>query len=156
MIQLKTALILVVIHVVYYFVLQVISDFMRIGIVKNTPNKEISRLRTKHHVNIKTFQKNNQHFGFAWFKTVYLNENLFKRPKALLFTFYHELYHVEHKHKRNTLLLRALFSFIPVILALHWIPFVVIYISFAYYLYLTNERYEKNANAFASEKLQNN
>lgn len=152
MLELRTAIILVLIHLIYYAILQVFSDILRIGSVKNTPNKLISKLRTDHKVNIRTFKKNNNHFGFAWFKTIYLNESLFKKEKLLLFTFFHELYHVQNKHKRNTLLYRFVFSLTPVLLALtHWIVFFVIYTSFAYFLHKVNEDYEKEANNYAKQ-----
>ena len=149
-----TALILVLIHLIYYFILQVLSDIMRTMSIKNTPNKIISQLRTEYHIIIKTFQKNGTHYGFAWFKTIYLNENLFRSEKKLKYVFFHELYHVQHKHKRNTLLLRALFSFLPLLWMIGWMVFIPIYVSFAYFLYKTNERYEKEANEYANQMIQ--
>ncbi|MCE5332703.1 MAG: ImmA/IrrE family metallo-endopeptidase [Bacteroidales bacterium] len=153
MISLLTAIILVLIHLIYYFILQVLSDIMRTMSIKNTPNKIISQLRTEYHINIKTFQKNGTHYGFAWFKTIYLNENLFMSEKKLKYVFFHELYHVRHKHKRNTLFLRALFSFTPLILAINWMVFIPVYFSFAYFLYMVNERYENEANEFATKTI---
>ena len=155
MITLHTAIILVLIHLIYYFTLQVFSDLLRIGSVKNTPNATITKLRSRFKVNIRTFQKNNQHYGFAWFKTIYLNENLFNRPKALLFTFYHELYHVQYKHKRNTLLLRLAFSILPILLLLHLAVFTVIYILGAWIIYKYNERCETGANDYAKKMMEN-
>ena len=155
MIQLKTAITLVLIHLIYYSILQLFSDVLRAGSVKNTPNKLISKLRTDYHINIRTFKKNTAHFGFAWFKTIYLNESLFRNEKALMLTFFHELYHVQHKHKRNTLLLRLIFSFTPVILALtHWSLYLIIYISFAWLMFKVNENYEKKANEYAKQMTQ--
>lgn len=155
MLELKTTLTLVVIHLIYYSILQIFSDIIRMGSVKNTPNKLISKLRTDYHINIRTFKKNTAHYGFAWFKTIYLNESLFKNEKALLFTFYHELYHVQHKHKRNTLLLRLTFSFTPILLSfVHWSLFLLIYISFAWLMFRVNENYEKKANDYANQMTQ--
>lgn len=155
MISLQTAITLVLVHLIYYFILQMFSDFLRMGNVKNTPNKLITKLRSEYKINIKTFQKNNQHYGFAWFKTIYLNESLFRKEKALMFTFYHELYHVQHKHKRNTLLLRFGFSLTPIMLYFaYWPIFVLIYISFAYFMYKINERYEIKADNFANQTIK--
>ena len=155
MISLQSALILITIHLTYYFILQVRSDIVRMGLVKNTPNKIITKLRTEFKVNIKTFQKNNDHYGFAWFKTIYLNEKLFKSEKALRYTFYHELYHLRNNHKRNTLLFRFLFSLVPGILVFaHWAIFLIIYSSFAYFLYVVNERYEKGAWNYANQMIK--
>ena len=152
MLELKTALALVIIHLIYYSILQIFSDIIRMGSVKNTPNKLISKLRTDYHVNIRTFKKNTNHFGFAWFKTIYLNEALFKHDESLMNVFFHELYHVQHSHKRNTLLFRLIFSLIPLILSFaHWYIFFVIYISGAYFLHYINEQYEKQATNYASQ-----
>jgi hypothetical protein len=157
MISLKTAITLILIHLIYYFILQMFSDFLRIGSVKNTPNKLITKLRSQYKVQIKTFQKNNDHLGFAWFKTIYLNESLFRSEKVLMATFYHELYHVQHKHKRNTLLLRFEFSLIPILLIFHWSIFLITYVLFAWLIYKANEYYERKANEYANlmtEKLK--
>lgn len=155
MLELRTAIILVLIHLIYYSILQLWSDFLRIGSVKNTPNKLIAKLRTDYHINIRTFKKNNQHYGFAWFKTIYLNESLFRSEKLLMFTFFHELYHVQNKHKRNTLLFRFLFSLTPIVLVFaHWSIFILIYIAFAWSMYKINEIYEKKANQYAKQMIE--
>lgn len=155
MISIQTAISLVFIHLAYYATLQVFSDILRIGSVKNTPNKLIAKLRTQYKVNIRTFKKNNSHYGFAWFKTIYLNESLFKSEKLLMFTFFHELYHVQNKHKQYTLLGRFLFSLTPIVLVFaHWIVFTAIYSAFAYFLYYLNENYEKKANNYAKQMIE--
>ena len=150
MFSLKIALTVSLAHLVYYFYFQVISDMIRKGMTRNTPNKTISRLRTQYHVNIRTFQKNSNHYGFAWFRTIYLNENLFKNEKALLFTFHHEYYHLKHKHKRNILLQRLVFSFIPMLLMVHWIAFSAVYVFCAYGMEQIRLNYEKDANNYAN------
>ena len=154
MITLNTALILISIHLIYYSILQVFSDLMRIGSVTNTPNKIITKLRSQFKVKLLTFRKNTAHYGFAWFKTVYLNESLFRSEKALRFTFFHELYHVQRKHKRNTLLLRLAFSALPILLMLHWSVFTVIYILGAWMLYEYNEYCEKGADDYALKMIK--
>lgn len=152
MITAKTAIILIVIHLVYYFILQVFSDLMRMGSVKNTTNKLITKLRGEYKVNIRTFQKNTAHYGFAWFKTIYLNESLFRNEKALMFTFFHELYHVRRKHKAKTLFNRFVFSLSPAILIFsHWAVFLLVYCVHAYALYKINEQFEKGANEYATK-----
>lgn len=149
--QLKLAISLVIIHLCYYFYSQVWSDIIKRGMIHNNDNKIISALRTKYKVTIRTFQKNTNHFGFAWFKTIFLNENLFKKPKALLWTFYHEFYHLQHKHKRNLLLHRLLFSFLPLLIMIHWAAFIVIYIGAALLMEKIRKVYEKNANEYANK-----
>lgn len=154
MITLKTALILISIHLIYYSILQIFSDILRIGSVKNTPNKIITKLRSQFKVKLLTFQKNTAHYGFAWFKTIYLNESLFRNEKALRFTFFHELFHVQHKHKRNTLILRLVFSSLPILLLLHWAAFAVTYILGAWMLYKYNEHCEAGANDYARKMIK--
>lgn len=155
MITLPTALMLISIHLIYYFILQVVADLMRIGSVTNTSNKIITKLRSQYKVNLLTFQKNTAHYGFAWFKSIYLNESLFRNERALMFTFFHELYHVQKKHKQNTLLLRLVFSHLPILLIFHWMIFLPAYIFGAWYLFKVNEHYETNANDYANQMIKN-
>lgn len=152
--ELKFVILLSLIHILYYIYSQVWSDFQRIGMIHNNDNKLISTLRTKYQVTIRTFQKNTNHYGFAWFKTIYLNENLFKKEKALLWTFYHELYHLQHKHKRNILLHRFGFSILPGLILIHWAVFLVIYMGAALLMAKISEQYERNANEYANEMMQ--
>lgn len=143
-----------VIHILYYLYSQVWSDIQRIGMIHNTDNKLISQLRTKYKVTIRTFQKNTNHLGFAWFNTIYLNENLFRREKALLWTFYHEFYHLQHKHKRNVLLHRFLFSLLPFLILFHWAAWLVVYVAAALWMAKIKEVYERNANKYANEMIE--
>lgn len=129
---------------------------MRIGTIQNNDNKIISALRTKYKVTIKTFQKNTNHYGFAWLRTLYINESLYKKPKALLWTFYHEYYHLQHKHKRNLLLHRLLFSFLPLLIIIHWVAFLVPYMGAALWLLHNEKVREKNANEYAGKMLELN
>ncbi|WP_372647791.1 hypothetical protein [Draconibacterium sp.] len=154
---------LMIVHMVYYLWFQVISDFQRIGMIHNTPHIEIERLRSKYNVNIKTFQKNTVHYGFAWFRTIYLNENLLRMKKRkqpdpfylLKWSFHHEHYHLQHHHKRNVLLHRFAFSLLPLLIMIHWIPFVVVYVLAAYGMYYLKENvYERNANNYANEQMK--
>jgi len=144
-------ILLVILHLGYYLYFQLFSDFIRKGITYNRDNKLISELRTKYHTTIKTFQKNTDHHGFAGLRVIYLNENLFKRPKMLLFTFYHEYYHLQNKHKRNILIHRILFSAIPLFLYVHWIAALIIYVGAAYLMEVVRQRYETNANKYAHD-----
>lgn len=154
--HLKLSISLCIIHLVYYSYSQIWSDIMRIGMIHNNDNKIISQLRTKYKVTIRTFQKNTNHYGFAWFKTIYLNENLFRKPKALLWTFYHELYHLQHKHKRNLLLHRLIFSFLPFLICCHWVAFLVPYMGAALLMEKVRLNYEKNANDYANKMIELN
>nr|WP_319265258.1 hypothetical protein [uncultured Draconibacterium sp.] len=154
---------LVIAHLVYYLWFQVISDFVRIGMVQNTPHIEVERLRSKYGITIKTFQKNSAHYGFAWFKTIYLNENLLRMKKRnqsdpyylLKWSFHHEHYHIQHKHKRNILIHRLLFSMLPLLIIIHWSVFIALYISAAYGMFYLKEKiYERNANNYANEQMK--
>lgn len=142
------------VHLLYYFYSQVWSDIMRIGMIHNNDNKLVSLLRTKYKVTIRTFQKNTNHFGFAWFNTIYLNENLFRKEKALLWTFYHELYHLRHKHKRNVLLHRFLFSILPFLILAHWAAWLVVYVSAALWMARIKDKYEDRANDYANKMME--
>lgn len=154
--ELKFVISLCLIHLGYYFYSQVWSDIMRIGMIHNNDNKIVAALRTKYKVTIRTFQKNTKHYGFAWFTTIYLNENLFRKPKALLWTFYHEFYHLRNKHKRNVLIHRFLFSLLPLLIIIHWALWLVVYVAAALWLLQVNKKYEKGANDYANEMIEKN
>ena len=149
--MIKTAIILTIIHLVYYAYFQVISDIMRIGMVHNTPNKVISALRTDFKVNIRTFQKNNNHYGFAWFRTIYINEKLFRKEKAVRWTFHHEHWHLMRHHKAWILVMRFVFSFVPLLLIWHWIPFFIVYVIAAWGMLDISKRFERKADSHANE-----
>ncbi|MEN6621973.1 MAG: hypothetical protein ABFD50_10535 [Smithella sp.] len=151
MTELNIVIIISIIHLVYYLYFQVISDIQRAGMVRNTPNRAISLLRTMHQVNIRTFQRNGNHFGFAWFNAIYLNENLFKNEKALRWTFLHEYYHLQKNHKRNIILHRLILSVIPLLWVVWWPLCVALYVGFAWLMHKLHERYEDNANRYANE-----
>jgi len=150
MIELKTAIMICIIHLLYYTYFQVISDLVRIGRIHNTPNIMVSRLRSKYKVNIMTFQKNSNHHGFAWFNSIYLNENLFLNPKKLEWAFHHEHYHLIHNHKRDILLMRFVFSLIPILAAfIPWVVPFMAYLAFAYLMHYVSIKQEKYANRHA-------
>jgi hypothetical protein len=149
--MIKTAIILTIIHLVYYTYFQIISDLMRIGMVHNTPNKVISALRTDFKVNIRTFQKNNNHYGFAWFRTIYINEKLFKKERAVRWTFHHEHWHLMRNHKAWALVIRFIFSFVPLLLIWHWLPFAIVYAVSAKAMDMMKNNFESKANAHAHE-----
>lgn len=154
--ELKFVILLSAIHLAYYFYSLVWSDIMEIGMVHNNDNRLISVLRTKYKVTIRTFQKNTSHFGFSWFRTIYLNENLFRREKALLWTFYHELHHIQHKHKRNVLLQRLVFSLLPFLILIHWAVWLVVYVSAALLIDYLGKKYENGANEYAGKMMEKN
>lgn len=142
---------------VYYIILQLLSDFIRAGQTFNTPNKLIFKLRSEYGVNIKTFQKNSNHNGFAWFKTIFLNENLFKRERGLMLTFYHELYHLKNKHKQWVLVMRFFYAFIPSLaLFIPWWIVVVIFIGCGIVISIVQDKFEAGANKYASENITAN
>jgi hypothetical protein len=158
----KITLILCIIHLLYYVYVGIIYQFIKIGTIYNTPNEEIFRLRSKYNVNIKTFRKDVNHWGFSWGKTIYLNERLFQLKKgvtnstykALNWTFHHEYYHLKH-HTVKTILFRVLFSLTPILLLIHWALFAIVYITFAYVMYvIVNKVFEKQANEYANKMIE--
>jgi len=153
MTELKLSITLSIILLSYYTYFQVISEIFRIGMIHNKRNETISRLRTEYKVTIRTFQKNTSHHGFAWFRTIYLNENLFRNKKALVWTFHHEYYHLTHKHKRNLLFHRFVFALTPLLLLVHWSVFTVVFVAGAWGMEYMRKKYEKNANIYANDKI---
>lgn len=168
MIPIKTAITICVIHILYYAYIHVWDEIKKIGVVHNTPNNTITKLRTKYKVNIRTFQKNSNHYGFAWFKSIYINENLFKSKKALMYTFHHEHWHLKRHHKAKILIARFFFSLIPMLLIFDyrelfiqyediqdilgwtlWTVMVAIYFTTAYLLHEMREYFERKAHYHA-------
>jgi len=153
MVSFKVAATISLIHILYYVYFLIISEVVKMGRIHNSPNKIIDKLRTEYGITIKTFQKNGKHYGFAGFRTIYLNENLFKKKKALLFTFFHEKFHVEHRHKAKILGARFLFSLVPLLLTVHWTIALFIYIAGAFLLDYQKDSYEEEANLYARKKI---
>jgi len=153
MIQLSTAIWISIGLIVYYLIFQVFSDFVRAGMKSNASNALIAKLSLDYNVNIRTFQKNNSLYGFAWFRSIWINENLFRNKKTLLFTFHHEYFHYKHHHKQWTLFVRFLFSLVPISLAfISWWLFVIIFLNLAVAIHYLNEYFESTANEYAREK----
>ena len=72
-----TVISLILAHIGYYAYVLLISHMMDIhGKITNTRNLDIFKFRTSHSVNICTYQNDASRNGFAWFKTIYLNEKL--------------------------------------------------------------------------------
>jgi hypothetical protein len=159
--MIKIAIILCIIHLLYYIYVGIIYQFIKIGTIYNTPNEEVFRLRSKYNVKIKTFRKESRHWGFYWLNTVYINERLLnirkgaKHPyKTLHFFFEHEYYHLRN-HARKVFVSRLLFCFTPMLLLIHWALFVIVYITFAYVMYvIVNKVYEKDANDYANKMIE--
>ena len=156
MMPITTSVWICVAFLVYYSVFQVFSDFVRAGMSHNSPNRTISNLRTKYQINIRTFQKNNNLGGFAWFKTIWLNENLFKNESRLLFAFHHEFYHVKHNHKAQVLLMRFIFSLLPLLLSfVYWWVFVILLLCNALIIQHISDEFEVKANDYAKTMMAN-
>lgn len=156
MIDFNTAVWISIGLIVYYTIFQVFSDFIRAGMTHNTPNQLISELRTTYKASIKTFQKNNSLLGFAWHKTIYINENLFKRKKQLLFVFHHEHFHLKHHHKAWTLLMRFTLSLFPLLLSIiHWSLFIIIFLGSALLIEHISKIFEREANGHATKMTTN-
>ena len=146
---------IVLAFICYYLVFQVFSNFIRSGMVHNTPNRIISGLRTEYGITIKTFQKNNSLHGFAWFKSIYLNENLFRNRKKMLFVFHHEHYHLMNKHKQKVLLMRLGLSVEPLLLSILtiWL-FLIVLLASALLIYYIQQKFEKKANEHAKKMIE--
>lgn len=156
MIEFITAVKICMGMMVYFLVFQVFSDFVRAGSVYNTPNRSIAKLRTQYNVTIKTFQKNNALGGFAWFKSIYLNENLFKDRKRLLFAFHHEYWHLTHDHKAKVLLMRFAISLYPLLLVFTpWYFFIVILLASARLIKVVTDGFEDKADEYAEKMMRN-
>lgn len=151
-----TAIWICIAMIVYYSVFQIYSDFVRSGMIHNTPNRLIEELRSKHSVNIRTFQKNIRLNGFAWFKTIWINENLFKDEKQLLSTFHHEHYHLMHHHKALVLLMRLGLSLVPLLfIILHWAFVIIALLSAALLVNRIHKGiFEDRANNYAKDMME--
>lgn len=165
--MIKIAILLSIIHLLYYTYRGIIYQFVKMGTIKNTPNEEVFRLRRVYGVKIKTFQKDGTHWGFSLFgKTIYLNERLFnvrkgsKNPlKALRWTFFHEYYHQKH-HRLKIIIIRVILSITPMLLILPLqsnfaiLITVVVYVNVAYFVgFLTNTVFEKQAIDYANKMI---
>lgn len=152
MIELSTAIWISVGWFVYYLAFQLFSDFIRAGSAYNTPNKQIAKLRTDYKVNIRTFQKNNNLMGFAWFKSIWINENLFRNKRLLMFTFFHEYYHLKHHHKQWVLLIRFVIVLEWLLFAFtHWTIAALIIFASVLISHYIKERFEDQANDYAKK-----
>lgn len=136
--------------IVYYSILQIYSDIVRSNMATDNKNLSIEKLRSEYKVRIRTFRGNKSLYGFSWFKTIWINEILFNAGRPLLFTFYHEYYHLKHKHKFWTLFFRFIISLTPLSMYfVNWIIFVGILLFSAYLVEEITDRFEKNANDYA-------
>lgn len=154
----KLALSLTLVMMVYYGLSQIYSDIRRIKTkVENLNHKVILELQDKYKVNIRLFHtENTRHYGFAMSNAIYLSTKLLKskskKYKALNWVFHHEHYHLIHKHKQKTLLLRLLFSLTPLVLIYDKYIFLAVFISFALIMYYITEIYfEKKADSHANK-----
>jgi hypothetical protein len=165
MIQFKTALIISLSFIVYFLAFFMWETFIKSGSRTMSTNKTIEELRTKYKINIRTFYKNNSHYGFSWFKAIWLNEKLFGRDEALRFTFHHEYYHLKHNHKLYIVLMRLVFSLEFILLSITpWYLFVPLILLSAYiigYFTMDNKgsnfecKFEREANNYAREMMAN-
>lgn len=152
MISFTTSLYISIALIVYYTVFLLFGSLMKAGQAYNSPSKVIAELRTKYKVNIRTFQKNSNHYGFATFTSIWLNENLLKKNHLLMYTFHHEHYHLLHKHKRKLLTIRYLFALTPILLSfLHWGIFTVVFLGMALAMQLVEDEFENQAHNYATK-----
>lgn len=158
--MIKISLILCLIHLLYYCYRGIIYQFVKIGNIYNTPNEEIFKLRSEFDVKIKTFRKEAVHWGFAWGNTIYLNELLLKVKKGaktpyktLRWIFLHEYFHLKH-HFRKVILIRLGFCMVPMLLLVHWALFVIVYVTYAYVMYVVIVQvFEKQSDDYANKMI---
>ena len=148
---------LILAHIGYYTYMLLISHMMDIhGRITNTRNLDIFKFRTSHSVNICTYQNDASRNGFAWFKTIYLNEKLLRTHlrKKLFWVFYHELYHLQKKHKLKQVLMRIVFSLTPAIMLIAplW-AFFAVYFGLALLFSYIEKRFEILANKYAKQQI---
>lgn len=157
----KFALSLTLVMLVYYGLSQIYSDIRRIKTkVENLNHKAVLELQSRYKVNIRLFHtENKRHYGFAMSKAIYLSTQLLKskstKYKALNWVFHHEHYHLVHKHKQKTLLLRLLFSLTPLVLIYDKYIFLGVFVVFAFAMYYITEMYfEKKADSHANKMME--
>jgi len=156
--EISTEIWVCIAFIVYYSGLQIYDDFIRYGMATNTKSLRIERLRSKYKVTIRTFHGNKRLSGFAWFKTIWINEMLLNKymESSLLFTFHHEHYHLKHKHKLKTLLLRLFISLTPLtMIFVNWLIFIGILLSVSYFSLHITDIFENKANDYAKKMVKN-
>lgn len=150
MIEIKTAILISVALAVYYIFYHSYGLMKKVSMATDTPNKKIEKFRTDYQVNIRTFQDNSVLNGFVWFKTIWLNENLFRQEKCFYFNFRHEYYHLIHKHKQKTLLVRLGLALMPLLLVvIPYYLFIPLFLSVGWLVQNMNNRFEQEANTYA-------
>ncbi len=162
MLPIKIAIIVCLVHLGLYLIFFTYSEIRVLIVSYSSGRIEFDRLRTKYKVNIRTLPRSSSDTGFASFKTIYLNEKLLMRKVkdqpdphyAFKFAFHHEHYHLIHHHKRSVLLMRFIFLLLPILLAVDWILFAVMYGAYAYGMaHLIDIVFEKNANNHAKAQM---
>ena len=139
--------------IIYYAILQIYNDFKTYTTKTNTKSVAIEALRTKYRVTIRTFHAK-QPYGFASFKSIWINEVLLKTEKPLLYTFHHEYYHLKHNHKFWLLFMRFIVSLTPLVkYFVNWWIVVAIILAAAFATEKIRERFEVKANNHAKENI---
>ena len=141
---------------IYYLVFFIVDAVKKGSRATNTPNRTITELRTKYGITIKTFNRNgDRRDGFSWIKSIWINERVFKDSNRLRFVFFHEKYHLDHKHKVKLLLMRFGIVLIPLLLSVvHWIIVIIIFTFLAMVVqYITDKVFEKKANEYAKQMM---
>lgn len=144
-----------------YYAIFFLYDAWRKGSrATNTPNRLVAELRTKYKVNIKTFNRNgDRRDGFSWFNCVWINEAIFKDKERLKFVFFHEMYHLKHRHKLLIIISRVLFALEFILLSfIPWYVFIIIAFSSAIIIFsITMDEkkslFERKADAYADKMM---
>jgi len=139
---------------IYYIILFVFDSLLKKSKMIYTDNKVLDILRTKYKINIRTFVDNQSIKGFAWFKTVWINERvLYSRdPYYIYFVFFHELFHVLNHHKAYKLLMRFIIVLEILLLSvLYWYYFIVIFLASLILIHHFEKFFEDEANRYASK-----
>lgn len=156
MIDPTIAILLSISLLLYNAKLYIYSIYAAKRMLCNTKNSTISKLRTAYQVNIRTFYQKSELYGFAWFKTIWINERLFVKKDAIYFAFFHEYYHMIHHHKAWILFMRFIFSLTPLLLTfISWYWWLFIFLGSATLVKRITDQFEKKANEYAEKLYQN-
>lgn len=139
----------------YYTILQVYSDISRYSMRTYTKSRTIEQFRSKYNVTVRTFHSSSPLYGFAWRRSIWVNDNLLKLGKPLEYTLHHEYYHLKHRHKLWKMFMRLVISISPLtIYFVTWWGWVVILLFLASLSEKVSGIFENRANDYAAKMIK--
>lgn len=139
----------------YYTTLQLYDDISKYSSRTDIKSRTIENFRSKYKVTVRTFRSSKPLYGFAWSKSIWVNDTLVKLKKPLEFTLHHEYYHLKHKHKRWMQFLRLVLSLTPLSMyCVKWYIFLIILVVSASIVDRVLGIFEDRANEYANKKLE--